>query len=292
MTSTLSVLSPFTRAARGIPFLYQKVTSTTPLTCIISANTPNTTFCVLALDGTADWSLTQPDALLAWSGHSIAVKPQEVTGRGLVALVGRGQVYQVALKKDEEFIIHHRSLLAYSAAGQKPSKARLAATSLRFQVPRLRLGLGISQRLKEVEWINAMRASKVWEVLAKAVWAVKTAVWADREFLKFVGPATVLLQSRTGGRIRDLISREEMGEYAAVQSMESVPRQRRETVKVLKIGLETAKQAAKMAEKETPDKAAPAMSQTQTHAGSLKRAVVTRVGHVEFEDSNFKEFQR
>jgi len=208
-----------------------------------------------------------------------------------VALVGRGQVYQVALKRDEEFIIHHRSLLAYSAAGQKPTKARLVATSLRFQVPRLRLGLGISQRLQEVEWINAVRASKVWQVLAKAVWATKTAMWADREFLKFVGPATVLLQSRTGGRIRDLIAREEMGEYAVMQSMESVPRQRVETVKVLKSGLETVKQAAKMTG-ETTDKAIPTVSRTQTHAGSLKRAVVTRVGHVEFEDSNFKEFQR
>jgi len=198
-----------------------------------------------------------------------------------VALVGRGQVYQVALKRDEEFIIHHRSLLAYSAAGQKPTKARLVATSLRFQVPRLRLGLGISQRLQEVEWINAVRASKVWQVLAKAVWATKTAMWADREFLKFVGPATVLLQSRTGGRIRDLIAREEMREYAVMQSMESVPRQRVETVK----------QAAKMTG-ETTDKAIPTVSRTQTHAGSLKRAVVTRVGHVEFEDSNFKEFQR
>jgi len=118
---------------------------------------------------------------------------------------------------------------------------------------------------------------------------VKTAMRADREFLKFVGPATVLLQSRTGGRIRDLISRQEMGEYAAVQSMVSVPRQRVETVKVIKSGLETAKQAS--AEKETTDMV-PTVSQTQTHAGSLKRAVVTRVGHVEFEDSNFKEFKR
>lgn len=33
----------------------------------------------------------------------------EVTGRGLLAIVGRGSVYQVVLKAEESYVIHPRS---------------------------------------------------------------------------------------------------------------------------------------------------------------------------------------
>ena len=92
--STLSLLEPIRRAFLRIPFLYQKVSlsqsifkrtmskncwfqisSTSPLTCLISTNSPNTTFGVIELDGKVDWMVTQSDALLAWTGHSISAKP-------------------------------------------------------------------------------------------------------------------------------------------------------------------------------------------------------------------------
>jgi len=229
------------------------------------------------------------------------VRPSEVTGRGLVALAGRGQVYQVSLKLGEEFIIHRKSLLAYSTAGQKPTKSRLATTTLRFQIPRV-IGLRLTEKLKDVQWINAVRASKLWELLGKAVWAIKTILWGDREFLRFVGPATVLLQSRTGGRTKDLIRREEIGELADIEpgaysASTSSKQFGIETMLVKKGGLETAKQAEKMVEevvakdaRET--KAAPTLTTKRTNSGSLKRVIVTKDGKVEFEDSDFKEFQR
>jgi uncharacterized protein (AIM24 family) len=34
-----------------------------------------------------------------------------VTGRGLVALVGKGQIFQVILREGEEFIVHPRYAL-------------------------------------------------------------------------------------------------------------------------------------------------------------------------------------
>jgi hypothetical protein len=278
-TSTLSVLSPLRRLLKRIPFLYQKITSTTPLTCIISTNTPNTTFSVLALDGTADWALTQPEALLAWSGHSIVVKPEEVTGRGLVALAGRGQVYKVDLKPNEEFIIHPRSLLAYSAGGQKPVKTRLAATALRLQIPKIRrLGLRIAEKLQEIKWIMAIKASKAWQMLGKAIWAIKRKIWGDRVFVKFVGPATILLQSRTGSSLRDLLSKEDLGEYAMVESSIFAPPAKVEIV----AEPETAKITIE----------GPTTQEKTGHSGSLKRAIITKDGKVQFEDSDLKEFVR
>lgn len=36
----------------------------------------------------------------------------EVTGRGLLAIVGRGSVYQVVLQAEESYVIHPRSALS------------------------------------------------------------------------------------------------------------------------------------------------------------------------------------
>ena len=73
------------------------------------------------LDGTIDWMVSQRKALLAWTGHTLSLRPtinqklglahwgnSEVVGRGLVALVGQGQIYQVTLQSGEDFVIHPR----------------------------------------------------------------------------------------------------------------------------------------------------------------------------------------
>lgn len=80
------------------------------------------------LDGREDWLIAQRQALLAWTGLTLSLKPQYnvklgvanwgntfVTGRGLLALVGNGQIYQVQLKAGESYIAHPRfaSILAY-----------------------------------------------------------------------------------------------------------------------------------------------------------------------------------
>ncbi len=72
--STLSPLSPFRRALLGVPFLYQRVASTIPLSLLIGIRTPNTSFTVLNLDGRSDWIITQKNGLVAWTGQSLIVK--------------------------------------------------------------------------------------------------------------------------------------------------------------------------------------------------------------------------
>lgn len=119
--STLSFLEPFQRAPFGIPFLYQKVTSTSPITALISTKTPISSIVTVQLDGREDWVISQRQALLAWSGVAMQLKPQYnfklgvahwgntyVTGRGLMALTGGGQIYQVQLKTGESYVAHPR----------------------------------------------------------------------------------------------------------------------------------------------------------------------------------------
>lgn len=74
--STLSLLEPFRRAVFGIPFVYQKVSSTTPYTALIGTKSPMTSLVVVHLDGRLDWMIAQRNALLAWTGHTLSLSPR------------------------------------------------------------------------------------------------------------------------------------------------------------------------------------------------------------------------
>jgi uncharacterized protein (AIM24 family) len=117
--NTLSFLEPFKRAPVGIPFLYQKISSTTPVTALVATKSPISSIVTVNLDGRQDWIISQRQALLAWTGHTLSLKPQYnvklglahwgntyITGRGLLALVGSGQIYQVQLKAGESYVAH------------------------------------------------------------------------------------------------------------------------------------------------------------------------------------------
>lgn len=138
--STLSLLTPVRRALLGIPFLYQRISSTTPLTLLIGSKAATTTLFTLHLDGTTDWVVAQRNALLAWTGHTLAVTPQRsagaglgiahwgnsfVTGRGLVALSAPGYIYPVTLAAGEELVVHPSHVVAYAVNKHVPQPFRL-----------------------------------------------------------------------------------------------------------------------------------------------------------------------
>ncbi|RVD80860.1 uncharacterized protein DFL_008747 [Arthrobotrys flagrans] len=228
--STLAMLKPIRRAMLGIPFLYQNISSTTPLTCLVGTNSPNTTFAVIELDGAIDWMVTQRNALLAWTGHSIQTTPiinrtmspaqwsnSRISGRGLAALVGKGQVYQIILGDGEEMIIHPTHLLAYSIGTDRPRPYRLAQTTLRFQLPKLSILRGL---FPKSELVSTMMKTDTYQVISKIFYNTKTWVrrvlWGDRLFLQFKGPSTILVQSRTS-RLTDVFTKDEINDTASVE---------------------------------------------------------------------------
>lgn len=71
--STLSSLSPLQRLPLRIPFLYQKVTSTTPAELLVATKAPHTSFAVIHLDGRVDWRVAQRNGVVAWTGHTLGV---------------------------------------------------------------------------------------------------------------------------------------------------------------------------------------------------------------------------
>jgi uncharacterized protein (AIM24 family) len=231
----LSILEPFRRAALGIPFLYQRISSTSPVTALISTKSPLTSFTVLHLNGTVDWVVAQRKALLAWTGHTLSVSPganwgmslahwgnSQITGRGLVALAGPGQIYQIALKAGEQYVAHPGNVVAYTMTQNPPLPYRLKSSSLRFQVP----NLGFTSLMSNVKFFRVMKETATWKGVANVLFNLRTAtrrtIWGDRLFLQFHGPNTILLSSRAS-RISDVLTSRDINEIAdspagAVQS--------------------------------------------------------------------------
>lgn len=223
--STLRLLTPFRRALTGIPFLYQRITSTTPITALISTPSTPTTLSILHLDGTTDWKITQRKALLAWTGRTLTVTPtlpttlsttsygtSTATGRGLLCLSGVGQTYSLVLGPSETYIAHPSNILAYSITPRPPTPYRFKSSTLRLQIP-----LQLGNWFPTPAFIRALQSSDFYKVFHNALLRIRTwsrrTIWGDRLFLRFEGPTTILLQSRAS-RVRDVLSRDEVNEIA------------------------------------------------------------------------------
>lgn len=226
--STLSILEPFRRVFLRIPFLYQRISSTTPITALISTKASHTSMTAVNLDGTLDWMVTGK-ALLAWTGQTLSITPSmnrnislahwgssQVTGRGIVALAGQGSISQVVLQAGESYVVHPSNVAAYSMNTNPPLPYRLKSSSLRFQIPEI----GASKLLPDTRFIRAMRDSRTWQTFVTMIFKVRTwaraTIWGDRLFLHFRGPTTILLQTRAA-RIRDVLTSEDVNEIADMQ---------------------------------------------------------------------------
>ncbi|CCC14890.1 hypothetical protein SMACR_07712 [Sordaria macrospora] len=236
--STLSLLSPLPRAFLGVPFLYQRVSSTTPITALIGTSSPNTSFSVLHLDGTTDYMVAQRNALLAWTGHTLRLSPRiqqglapanwgatHVTGRGLVALAAPGQIYELSLVEGEELTLHPSHVVAYSVTRNPPLPFRFRSTRLNLQLPAVPDSIsnaaGKLVPTKVTEFFANMRDTKVYTTLARILYSLRTAtrrtIWGDRLFLQFRGPTNILMSSR-GVRVSDVLTRDDINEIADTEA--------------------------------------------------------------------------
>lgn len=244
-----------------MPFLYQRISAASPVTALISTKSPTTTFSVIHLDGTTDWTVTQRNALLAWTGHTLSLSPRLqtnlgvahwgstfLTGRGLAAVSAPGQVYQLTLGEGEEFVAHPGSVVAYSVSRAAPRPFRFKSSSFRLQVP------SVSRFLPEMAWVKAVRESAVYKFIGRMLFGLRTmarrTIWGDRLFLQFKGPTTILMSSR-GVRVADVLNNREVNEIAdaptgAVQEALEVPPATKGKAEESAFKLEEGKQDAKV----------------------------------------------
>jgi uncharacterized protein (AIM24 family) len=233
--STLSLLSPLTRLPLGIPFLYQRITSSSPTTALLATRSSHTSFSILHLDGTIDWIVSQRNALVAWTGHSLQASPRArpalplahwgatfLTGRGLAALAAPGQAYELRLGEGESFVAHPSHVIAYSVSrAPPPLPFRFRSTppggaggifGVRLQVPEV-----VTSWFSNLGLVKELKKSRAYAVLVRALAATRTtlrrSIWGDRLFLQFSGPTTLLLSSRAA-RISDVLTNREVNEIA------------------------------------------------------------------------------
>lgn len=234
ISSTLSVFSQgsvgtATSLLSGAPFLYQKLQAREPFTALIGSRASATSFAIVELDGRSDWIIFNRESLLAWCGVQAQIKQHNLslslfrtstvlTGRGSAVISGNGQIYQVVLQAGENYMVHPRSILGYADSCPEPQKMSLH--SLTISVPRKLPSL--SSFLMRFEFLRVMSAQPVWTQTKRfsnyVRQIIKNFVWGDQSFIRFQGPTTVLLQSRTGAAV----TRE-------TESPESVPLQDTQT---------------------------------------------------------------
>ena len=170
--------------------------------------------------------VTQRNGLLAWTGHTLSVSPtinrgmslahwgnSKITGRGLVALAGSGQVYQVTLKAGEEYVAYPGNVVAYTITQNPPLPYRFKSSNLRFQVP----NLSFSYLIPDTKFFRVMRESATWRGITRLLFNLRTSarrtIWGDRLFLQFRGPITLLMSSRAS-RVSDVLTARDINEIA------------------------------------------------------------------------------
>ncbi|KAL9044608.1 MAG: hypothetical protein Q9214_002267 [Letrouitia sp. 1 TL-2023] len=121
----------------------------------------------------------------------------EITGRGLLAIAGRGSISQINLEVNENYVVH----------------PRLPNSSFRLQVP----DLGFSTSLAQIQLFRTVRESAIWRLMGRFLFNLRTwsrrIIWGDRLFLQFQGPVTILLQTR-GGKSTDILTTRDVSETA------------------------------------------------------------------------------
>lgn len=109
----------------------------------------------------------------------------KILGRGLAALIGKGQIFQVVLDVGEEYIIHPRNLLAYSRnTSLEPQPFRISSNSLHLQVPKFQYYLPRIDFGKG--FFRAVTQHSIWKTISKMlghaqIW-FRSIIWGDRVF--------------------------------------------------------------------------------------------------------------
>lgn len=93
-----------------------------PANLIMASPTPMSNIAVVRIDSAEDDGLYVPDFdqnVLCYSGDLKLRNRNQVIGFGIIALAGRGPVYQVVLKEGDEMVLTSESILAHDAQVQK-----------------------------------------------------------------------------------------------------------------------------------------------------------------------------
>ncbi|UKZ49619.1 hypothetical protein TrVGV298_003866 [Trichoderma virens] len=213
--STLSLLNPLSRAPFGVPFIYQRISATSPITALISTKSPHDDVYhpTPGRNDRLDGDSAQCPTSLDWPHSVPIIADPETTLDG--ALGQHICDWSWIGGSGEEFVAHPGSVVAYSVTKHQPLPFRFKSASLRFQIPSL------TSWIPETEFMKKARDSQVYKFLARVFYSLRTmtrrTIWGDRLFLHFKGPSTILMSSR-GVRVVDSLTNEQVNEIADAQA--------------------------------------------------------------------------
>ncbi|KAA8913820.1 hypothetical protein TRICI_003102 [Trichomonascus ciferrii] len=196
------------------PFGFQKIMSASPVCTLVSSMDP---LAVLTLDGTIDWVVARSNALHTFSGEQLIVEARRrgvlrknrpqfshtfLSGRGTVALSGKGQLYKVSLEPGESFLALKDNLVAYSVDSnnrniESPRYHHIPYTLEQQQPQQNESASVVSKDLSLLERLKAL-----YQGFATTV---RRFVHSESgKFVRIAGPTTLLLQSTVPSYVPDL----------------------------------------------------------------------------------------
>lgn len=190
---------------------------------------------MLRLDGTTDWKIVQSKSLLAWSGSTLLLHPAirdshsislatwgstTCSGRGLLALEGKGNIFSVTLAGKESYVVHPSNVLAYSSSTSEsqlrpPTPYRFKHSALSLTIP----SYPFTDFFPQSRFLTNLQNSDTWVFLSKLFQRIRTwlrrRIWGDRLFYQFTGPTTIIIQSRAS-HLRDVLADRDVNNIAHV----------------------------------------------------------------------------
>lgn len=205
--------------ANSLPVLYQKITSTMPITMILgvkpsSKNHPSY-YATIPVSPDYNWIISQRKALLGWTG-GLNVEPYsklrlwgniEVStssNQGQVALVGEGNIFQVEVEKNQSILINPSNVIAYTRMKDDRQRTfvKIPHTNVfnLFELPWLKKytsDMNIPTWLKKIQSLIQSLTTKL--------------LWRDDIVLKVKGPRTLLIQTN-GTHLNEVFEKTELND--------------------------------------------------------------------------------
>lgn len=142
----------------------------------------------------------------------------KITGRGLIALAGRGNVYQISLRSGEEYLARPANIIAYTISQRRDQLPKLYNfSSQSFSRLQKLFTSDKSYEIEILKYFRLIQQTRAWQITAKIFLFLRKTIsrvlWGEsRNFLKFFGPAKILISSRAVSVSEIVMSRHEQNE--------------------------------------------------------------------------------
>lgn len=139
ITSKVSILKLLTK-----PLIYNKISSTTPLSLILSNKGSNNYFINLELSENEEWTVFNTKNLVGWYGpelqisnSKIGVKLESGNNKSNVILNGKTQLFTLNLENEEKIYLNPKSIIAINAQKQGEFH-KLNSSNLQLSIPKFK----------------------------------------------------------------------------------------------------------------------------------------------------------